>query len=215
MSNIFKFRISPDAPWQTLPVIKGQDGEPGKEGPVGPAGKDGAQGPIGPKGEPGTQGPAGKDGVDGKTPVKGVDYFTEADIQEIANKVEPTVDLSNYYTKSQTDTIINNKISAIPEPDLSSYATKTYVTNEIAKAVSSGEVDLSDYYTKSQTDKAIEEAVAAIPETDLTEYAKKSDIPDTSGFTTMTAVEAKGYQTEDQVNTLINTALGVIENGTY
>ena len=33
MSNIFKFRISPDAPWQTLPVIKGQDGEPGKDGP--------------------------------------------------------------------------------------------------------------------------------------------------------------------------------------
>jgi hypothetical protein len=31
----------------------------------------------------------------------------------------------------------------------------------------------------------------------------------------MAAVEEKGYQTEDQVNTLINNALGVIENGTY
>lgn len=116
MSNIFKFRISPDAPWQTLPVIKGQDGEPGKDGPQGPAGKD------------------------GKTPVKGVDYFTEADIQEIVDKV---------------------------------------------------------------------------PKVDLSEYAKKSEIPDTSGFTTMTAVEAKGYQTADQVNALINAALGVIENGSY
>jgi hypothetical protein len=39
---------------------------------------------------------------------------------------------------------------------------------------------------------------------DLTDYALKSDIPDTSGFTT-----------EEDVNELINTALGVIENGTY
>ena len=157
MSNIFKFRISPDAPWQTLPVIKGEDGAPGKDGeigpvgpqgeigpqgpigPTGPKGDTGEAGPIGPKGEPGTQGPAGQDG---KTPVKGVDYFTEADIQEIASRVEPQ-------------------------------------------------------------------------DVDLSEYAKKTDIPDTSGFTTMTAVEEKGYQTEDQVNALINTALGVIENGTY
>lgn len=53
----------------------------------------------------------------------------------------------------------------------------------------------------------------------LTE-ADKSEIAgmvvvDTSTFATMAQVEAKGYQTEEQVNTLINTALGVIENGTY
>ena len=50
---------------------------------------------------------------------------------------------------------------------------------------------------------------------DVSSFASKDDIPDVSGFTTMTAVEAKGYQTEAQVNTLISTALGVIENGTY
>ena len=53
----------------------------------------------------------------------------------------------------------------------------------------------------------------------LTE-ADKSEIAgmvvvDTSTFATMAQVEAKGYQTEAEVNTLINTALGVIENGTY
>ena len=31
----------------------------------------------------------------------------------------------------------------------------------------------------------------------------------------MKDVEDKGYQTEDDVNTLINIALGVIENGSY
>ena len=53
----------------------------------------------------------------------------------------------------------------------------------------------------------------------LTE-ADKSEIAgmvvvDTSTFATMAQVEAKGYQTETDVNALINTALGVIENGTY
>lgn len=72
-------------------------------------------------------------------------------------------------------------------------ATKEYVDEAIA-AIETEDVDLSNYYTKEETDALI---------------------PDTSGFTTMTAVEEKGYQTEAQVNSLINTALGVIENGTY
>ena len=177
MSNIFKFKTSPDSPWQVLPVIKGQDGAIGPAGPVGPQGEIGPVGPVGPQGKP---------GKDGKTPVKGVDYFTDADIKKIAAQVEvPEPDLSNYYTRSQTETYVNNKIAAIPEPDLTSYATKTYVNNEIAKAISSSEVD---YYTKAQTDNAINKAIAAIPETDLSDYAKKSDIPDTSGFALKTEI---------------------------
>lgn len=35
----------------------------------------------------GTNGTNGKDGVDGKTPVKGTDYFTEADKTEFVNDV--------------------------------------------------------------------------------------------------------------------------------
>ena len=198
MSNIFKFKTSPDSPWQVLPVIKGQDGPVGPQGPqgeVGPVGPAGPQGPQGKQGETGSQGlrgpqgPQGPQGKEGKTPVKGVDYFTDADIKKIAAQVEaPEPDLSNYYTRSQTETYVNNKIAAIPEPDLTSYATKTYVNNEIAKAISSGEVDLTDYYTKAQTDNAINKAIAAIPETDLSDYAKKSDIPDTSGFALKTEI---------------------------
>lgn len=62
--------------------------------------------------------------------------------------------------------------------------------------------DLSNYYTKAQTDEAIE---AAKP--DLTGYALKSDIPNVSA-----------YQTAEQVETAINTALagiGVAEEGAY
>lgn len=62
------------------------------------------------------------------------------------------------------------------------------------------DVDLTDYYTKEQVE-------ALIPE-----------VPDVSGFTTMDAVEEKGYQTSAQVQSAITSALsaiGVAEEGAY
>lgn len=44
-------------------------------------GKDGTDG------QPGKDGANGKDGADGKTPVKGTDYFTEADKAELVSAV--------------------------------------------------------------------------------------------------------------------------------
>jgi hypothetical protein len=67
----------------------------------------------------------------------------------------------------------------------------------------------NNYYTKTEVN-------GLIPDTST--FALATDIPDVSGFTTMTAVEAKGYQTADQVNALITTALGAIgvaEEGSY
>ena len=58
----------------------GVQGPIGPVGPVGPAGANGAQGPEGPQGPQGVQGAPGKDGT---TPVKGVDYYTEADKSEL------------------------------------------------------------------------------------------------------------------------------------
>lgn len=54
----------------------------GKVGPRGPQGEQGVQG------EQGIQGLTGLKGADGKTPVKGVDYFTEADKQEFTQSIE-------------------------------------------------------------------------------------------------------------------------------
>lgn len=82
--------------------LQGERGEAGETGPVGPAGPQGIQGIQGEKGEQGDpgiqgqQGPAGQDGRDGKdgadgkdgyTPVKGKDYYTEADKTEMVNAV--------------------------------------------------------------------------------------------------------------------------------
>ena len=62
---------------------QGPKGDTGDVGPQGPAGEQGPQGIQGPQGEQGEVGPQGPAGADGYTPVKGTDYFTEADIAAI------------------------------------------------------------------------------------------------------------------------------------
>ena len=70
------------------------------------------------------------------------------------------VDLSNYYTKAETNalipsteglatkTYVDNAISNIPTTDLTNYATKEYVSTAINSIPAT---DLSNYYTKSET----------------------------------------------------------------
>ena len=105
-----------------------------------------------------------------------------------------------------TETELDQKGYLTEHQSLADYATKTYVNDAIAAIPGT---DLSNYYTKTEIDN--KGYLTAVPDT----YALKTDIPDVSSFTTMTAVEAKGYQTASDVTTLINNALGVIENGTY
>lgn len=71
------------------------DGAPGPKGdigPQGPQGETGEQGPIGetgPKGDKGDKGDTGNTGpagADGYTPVRGVDYWTAEDVQQIVTE---------------------------------------------------------------------------------------------------------------------------------
>lgn len=62
----------------------GLQGIPGEKGEKGDTGATGAQGPKGDKGEPGEKGDTG---APGKTPVKGTDYWTEADQESIVQQV--------------------------------------------------------------------------------------------------------------------------------
>ena len=69
-------------------------------GPMqGAKGDKGDPGEQGSKGEPGDTGPQGPQGPAGKTPVKGTDYFTQADKQEIAEDAAALVDLSGKQNK--------------------------------------------------------------------------------------------------------------------
>ena len=93
-----------DTPFVVIKGPKGDPGAAGKDGhsPVVTATKsgktttisvDGAaiatveDGADGKPGAAGATGPAGVPGKDGHTPVKGTDYWTEADKQEIVNSV--------------------------------------------------------------------------------------------------------------------------------
>lgn len=71
----------------------GETGPIGPQGPAGPQGEKGEPGANGKDGQPGQpgkdgkDGSPGKDGVDGKTPVKGVDYWTDAEKNEFCNEI--------------------------------------------------------------------------------------------------------------------------------
>lgn len=56
-------------------------------------GKNGVDGKDGQDGSPGKDGKDGKDGANGKTPVKGTDYWTNADKQEIVSDVLDQIDI--------------------------------------------------------------------------------------------------------------------------
>lgn len=92
----------------------------------------------------GPQGPAGKNGNDY--------VLTQADKEEIAGMVDVSggadVDLSNYYTKTESD----NQFALKTEiPSVEGLATETYVDNAITN-IDIPEVDLSSYYTKNEVD---------------------------------------------------------------
>lgn len=137
-----------------------------------------------------------------------------------------SADLSNYYTKEETNTAISTAIADIDIPDVTGFA-KLEDIPTIPENVSSFNND-AGYLTEHQslegyakltdipTNYLTEVPAEYITETELagkgylTEhqslegYAKTTDIPDVSK-----------YQTADQVTALINEALGVIENGSY
>lgn len=144
---------------------QGPKGDTGPQGPKGEKGDTGMTGPQGPKGDKGDRGligdtgPQGPSGPAGYTPIKGTDYFTDADKNELINEVKdlvpaPTADKINY--SGEIDGVNNVK-------------------------------DAIDYIY----DYAIDEV-----------YLNN-------------ILNEAGYQTAEQVNALINQALGVIENGTY
>ena len=131
----------------------------------------------------------GPRGEKGYTPVKGVDYFTQEDIDFIVAEVEkgnyatveyvdsmieniPEVDLSDYYTKEQVDQAISADLGDYAlKTDLIGLATEEYVEN----AVKDVEVDLTGYATETYVNDAIDQALVG-GDVDLSEYAKTADL---------------------------------------
>ncbi len=84
----------------------GKDGINGKDGDDGDDGKDGKDGDDGKDGKDGTDGRDGRDGRDGEdgyTPKKGVDYFTESEIDTFVKSIENNV--KSYFDQHELDEI--------------------------------------------------------------------------------------------------------------
>ena len=80
-----------DNEWKNVGKIQGPQGERGPKGDTGDTGPTGPKGDKGDTGPEGPQGPAGSDGAPGHTPVKGTDYFTEADKAELVEAVKSQI----------------------------------------------------------------------------------------------------------------------------
>lgn len=72
-------------------LFNGEKGERGEQGEQGRQGEQGIQGIQGEKGDKGDTGANGADGNDGYTPVRGTDYWTEADKADIKSYVDEAI----------------------------------------------------------------------------------------------------------------------------
>ena len=70
---------------------KGDQGTPGDPGKQGAQGVPGEKGDPGVKGDKGDKGDPGAPGAPGKTPVRGVDYWTDSDKDEIKQWVKDAI----------------------------------------------------------------------------------------------------------------------------
>ena len=190
---------------ELTPGPQGEQGIQGIQGEVGPQGEQGVQGPEGPQGEQGIQGEQGPAGVDGYTPVKGVDYFTEEDMADIATK-DDVNNLVYVIDKGDSSTEID-----ISEFLVGSYNYKLRGTvkgststisfdNELAYAIRSGD-NLKIWRITNK---------AAKNNTDL-DYAQfnKVSIP---GINLVQVLGTDRHVTESVLNEAINNALGDIES---
>lgn len=80
--------------------LKGERGEKGEQGLQGLPGIQGIQGIQGERGEQGIPGERGVTGADGYTPIKGVDYFTTKEIEQIKYDVTHKISQETVETKS-------------------------------------------------------------------------------------------------------------------
>lgn len=180
-----------------------------------------------PKGIEGPKGDTGSKGNDGYTPIKGTDYWTTSDKQEIVNDVLNEIDIPTSTEDLTNDSgFITNTIN-----DLVNYYLKseTYSKNEVNTLISNinkvtisivdalpttGESNVIYFVPKEgSTNDVYDEYVFinANPEhigstnVDLTSYATKSWV----------YTQIANFLTESQINTLIINALASYATTTY
>ncbi len=135
------------------------------------------------------------------------DYYTKDETNELIDKVSAgDIDLTNYYTKNETENLIDDAIDniVIPETDLSNYYTKSEVDEKIDNIDVGGDVDvdLTDYYTKEEVNTSIQGVKATIP-------TKTSELNNDSNFITSNIDNLTNFYNKTEINGLINSVSGL------
>ena len=132
-----------------IPLIKGDKGDTGEQGIQGE------------KGDQGIQGVQGLKGDKGDTPIKGTDYFTEEEIQEIKSNILDQVNQFSVLVVLElpTENIDSHTIYFVPKTKSEQddvYDEYIYINNEW-EHIGTTEVDLNSYYKKEEIDKKLSE----------------------------------------------------------
>ena len=126
---------------KTLTVKNGSKGSTGSKGDKGDKGDTGATGATG------STGAAGKNGADGYTPVRGTDYWTEADKVEIVQRVIETLGGSPIFGIVDES---NNIVVSGDLPD-GTYSVKYEMENGSKVNIGNLVIDTNVYYTVTNT----------------------------------------------------------------
>ena len=95
--KVLQYRFDADGEWETIfdfSTVETVKGDPGDTPYIGANGNwfiGNTDTGVKAKGDKGDTGSAGKNGADGKTPVRGTDYWTEADKTEIKSYVDEAI----------------------------------------------------------------------------------------------------------------------------
>lgn len=151
------------------------------------------------------KGADGRNGIDGKTPVKGVDYFTQAEIQQIENNAAAKVDLSDYTKSADLSSVATSgsyndlkdkpSIPAAYELPVASatalggvkVGSGLSITDGVLSATGGGTADSVDW-SKIQNKPDFADVATSGSYNDL---ADKPTIPSTTGLATETYVDDK------------------------
>jgi hypothetical protein len=113
--------------------FQGARGPQGMQGEKGDKGEQGYQGPIGPKGAKGDKGDKGDRGVDGYSPVKGVDYYTDTEKENLVREITNTVNKD-----------INNALAIIEDKAIYNNATGNQLTLTDSTNANFHDIDITD-----------------------------------------------------------------------
>ena len=130
---------------------KGDKGETGPQGPKGDQGEIGPQGPKGEKGDKGDKGEVGPKGDKGDTPIKGVDYFTEEEINEINDFIKQ----EDIKVKNEVQAALDLKANKDELPSLEGLATEQFVQEKI-DAIEHPQYDDADIKARLDALEAVE-----------------------------------------------------------